>query len=82
LDSIKATDRIQKALGSGTLDRVPQGVKNPVEKALTALVADKAITPSEKKEIEDLIDYRNAVGHTFANELMVYELLPVRLTPA
>jgi hypothetical protein len=63
LDSIRATDRIGKAIGSRSQDRVPQGIKKPVEKALAALVVDKAITISEKREIEALIDYRNAVGH-------------------
>jgi len=63
LDSIKATDRLGKAVGSRSIERVPQGIKNPVEKSLAALVADKAITHAEKDEIEKLIDYRNAVGH-------------------
>gem|GEM_PF-686333 len=63
LDSIKATDRLRKALGNRNGERIPQGIKKPVEKALIALVAEKAITNKEKNEIEELIDYRNAIGH-------------------
>ncbi|MDE2113161.1 MAG: hypothetical protein KGJ79_18675 [Alphaproteobacteria bacterium] len=63
LDTIQATDHLSATR------RVPKGVKNPVDKALDALVADKAITAAEKTEIVGLIDYRNAVGHQIHNLL-------------
>src|ERR1700712_5724910 len=49
--------------------RVPPGTKNPVDKALAALVLDGAITAAEKTEIVELIDYRNNIGHQVHNLL-------------
>lgn len=63
LDLIRSTDRLTKKFRNGTAERIPDGVKNPVEKALAALVVDRAITADEKQEIAGLIDYRNAIGH-------------------
>ena len=63
LDTIQATDHLSAT------QRVPKRIKNPVDKALEALVADKAITAAEKKEIVGLIDYRNAIGHQIHNLL-------------
>lgn len=57
LDCIRTTDRLRKA------QRIPDGTRKPVDKALDILVADRAISSIEKKEIVELIDYRNAVGH-------------------
>lgn len=42
---------------------MPKGVKNPVGKALDALVLDGAITSGDKAEIVRLIDFRNLIGH-------------------
>lgn len=61
LDVIQATDKFAET------QRVPKGIKNPVDKALNALVADHALTAAEKAEIVELIDYRNAVGHQIHN---------------
>jgi hypothetical protein len=70
LSRIQTTDRFGSRR-SGKPERVPQGTKNPVDKALGALVADKAISAAEKAEIVELIDYRNVVAHqmhyVFAN---------------
>lgn len=65
LDRIQTTDSTARKLGSvsGKPERVPKGTKNSVEKALRALVADKAITLKDKSEIVELIDFRNAIGH-------------------
>jgi hypothetical protein len=63
VDRIRSTDGLMGKLSTSKAERVPQGTKNPVEKALSVLVADKAITPDEKKEIVELIDYRNIIGH-------------------
>ena len=58
LNRIRTTDRLRsEAQGDGTAsERVPKGSKNPVDKALNALVADRAITADEKVEIVKLID--------------------------
>lgn len=42
---------------------VPRGSKRPVDKALSALMQDGALTSDEKIEIKSLIDYRNTIGH-------------------
>ncbi|WP_375415054.1 hypothetical protein [uncultured Bradyrhizobium sp.] len=75
LDRIQATDRWSARL-AGKPERVPRGVKNPVDKALDALVADGAIKLNEKKEIVDLIDYRNMIAHRLHN--MLGDLSPTR----
>jgi len=62
LSRVQATDRFGSRR-SGKPERVPKGTKNPVDKALGALVADGAISASEKTEIVQLIDYRNVVAH-------------------
>ena len=72
LDCIQATDELMDRLPKRKLSsvRVPKGTKNPVDKALRALVADRAITSAEKKEIVTLIDYRNAIAHQMHNLLL------------
>lgn len=74
-------DRIQTTDGwfarvKGQPERVPKGVKNPVDKALSALIADGAIKAHEKKEIVQLIDYRNGIAHQMHN--MLGDLSPTR----
>jgi len=44
-------------------ERVLSKTPKKVEKALSALVADGAITTAEKSEIVELIDYRNSIAH-------------------
>jgi len=61
---IQASDRF-----GSKLPRVPPGAKNPVDKALGALVSDGAITKAEKTEIVELIDFRNNIGHQIQNLL-------------
>lgn len=65
LDVIQTTDRIMESLqpDSSRQERILRGTKNPVSKALDALIADRAITADEKTEIVSLIDYRNIIGH-------------------
>jgi len=64
LDLIQRTDRFQERTKPNSVsERVPEGAKNPVGKALDALVTDGAITQADKAEIRDLIDYRNLVAH-------------------
>ncbi|KRA43228.1 hypothetical protein ASD80_08230 [Devosia sp. Root635] len=64
LDLIQTTDELWNRLKPGERpERVPKGVKNPVDKALNALIQDGAITAAEKVEIVALIDYRNLIGH-------------------
>jgi hypothetical protein len=58
-----------KTSGGRTGSRLPDGAKNIVDKALTALVADAAITALQKNEIVKLIDYRNFIGHQIHNLL-------------
>jgi superfamily I DNA/RNA helicase len=50
-----------------SLKRVPKGTKNAVDKSLSELVADDAITAAEKTEIVELTDYRNVIGHQMHN---------------
>lgn len=76
LDRIQATDGWLADVKKGHAERVPKGVKNPVDKALNALVADGAIKPNEKKEIVELIDYRNMIAHQMHN--MLGDLSPTR----
>jgi hypothetical protein len=55
---------------TGKPERVPKGTKNAVDKALSALIADRAITVADKIEIVKLIDYRNVIGHQIHNLLL------------
>jgi hypothetical protein len=71
LDRIQTTDSLMARLSKGaSSERVPAGTKNPLNKALNALVADRAITSSEKDEIVSLIDYRNVIAHQMHNLLV------------
>ena len=65
LDLIRTTDsfHIEFQPNGSERERVPKGTKYPVNKALNALVADKAITPEEKTEIDSLIKCRNELAH-------------------
>jgi hypothetical protein len=76
LDRIQTTDGWLVRVKKGQPERVPKGVKNPVDKALNALVADGAIKPNEKNEIVELIDYRNTIAHQMHN--MLGDLSPTR----
>jgi hypothetical protein len=76
LDPIQTTDRWRARQKTGKIERVPSGTKNPVDKALDALIADGAIKPNEKKEIVELIDYRNMIAHQMHN--MLGDLSPTR----
>lgn len=68
LDLIQGTDRLRGRIRPDeTSERVPEGTKNPVGKALDALVADDAITEADRTEIRALIDYRNLVAHDIAH---------------
>jgi hypothetical protein len=67
LDHIQTTDTAP--LHEGKQERVPKGVKNPVDKALNALIADGALTLAQKQEIIELIDYRNIIAHQMHNIL-------------
>jgi len=69
LNRIQTTDSWHARNKTGYVERVPRGVKNPVDKALNALVADGAIKPRDKKEIVELIDYRNMIAHQMHNIL-------------
>jgi hypothetical protein len=53
LDTIRATSR----------DRIPSGVKRPVEKAFAFFVEDGVLTKEESADIQELIDFRNVIGH-------------------
>ena len=66
---VQGTDKLNHRINVANAPRVFPGVKNPVDKALTALVDDGAITADEKKEIVELIDYRNFIGHQVHNLL-------------
>jgi hypothetical protein len=64
VDLIQATDGLKTRLHrEGASERAPPGTGKTVDKALNALVADKAITAAQKREIVELIDYRNVIGH-------------------
>jgi hypothetical protein len=69
LDCIQTTDQWHVKLKTGQPERVPKGTKKPLDKALDALVADGAIKAEQKKEIVELIDYRNMVAHQMHNML-------------
>jgi hypothetical protein len=69
LDCIQTTDMWAASFGKGKQERVPQGAKNPVDKALNALIADGALTLAQKQEIIGLIDYRNIIAHQMHNIL-------------
>ena len=55
----------------------PKGTKNPLDNALKALVADRAITRVEREEIKKLIDYRNIIAHRM-HDLLV-DISPERV---
>src|SRR5271163_408422 len=61
LNRIQTTDRMRRLHSGDALERVPNGAKNSVDKALSALVTDRAITAADKIEIVKLIDYRNVI---------------------
>ncbi len=64
LDLIQTTDRLRVRFKPAEfIERVPEGAKRPLPKALNALIDDGAINDAEKNEIVTLIDYRNIVGH-------------------
>jgi hypothetical protein len=71
LDLIQANDSLITCLDKNKApsERVPRGTKKAVDKALNALVADQAITTTDKAEIVKLIDYRNVIGHQMHNLL-------------
>jgi hypothetical protein len=50
-----------------SLNLVPKGTKDAIDKSLSGLVVDNAITAVEKTEIVALIDYRNLIGHQMHN---------------
>lgn len=79
LNRIQTTDQWKCRLleNESHEERAPKGKKNPVDKALNALVADRAITLADKKEIVELIDYRNAIGHQMHN--LVVDLSPEQI---
>jgi hypothetical protein len=70
LNRIQTTDRTRLRLGMAVSERAPKGAKNAVDKALNALVADRAISAADKIEIVKLIDYRNVIGHQMQNLLL------------
>ena len=76
LDRIQTTDEWLARHKKGHVQRVPRGAKNPVDKALNALIADGAIKPQDKKEIVELIDYRNLIAHQMHN--ILGDLSPTR----
>ena len=77
VDLIQDTDGLMSRIRSGAPpQRVPKGTKNPVDKALDALIADGAITAKQKAEIVDLIDYRNVVAHESKHS--VIRVVPIR----
>jgi hypothetical protein len=49
------------------VERIPEGTKRPLQKALTILVSDNVITDDDRKEIIKLIDYRNIIAHQSYN---------------
>lgn len=69
IDRIQRTESFYSRLSGGatSTQRVPKGIKNPVDQALNALVADGAITAAEKMEIVGFIDFRNVIGHQMHN---------------
>lgn len=69
LNLIQSTDSLRSRLtkDASFKERVPVGSKKAVDKALSALVADGALTAKDKAEIVSLIDYRNLVGHQTHN---------------
>jgi hypothetical protein len=79
LNRIQNTDRLMSRLrdGDAAPERVPIGTKNAVDKALSALVTDHALTTEQKTEIVGLIDYRNVIGHQMHNLLL--DLSPERI---
>lgn len=59
LDLIQTTDRLRVRFKPAEFkERVPEGAKRPLPKALNALIDDGAINDDEKNEIVSLIDYR------------------------
>jgi hypothetical protein len=72
LNLIQTTDDFRDRLHSRNAQkpRVPTGTNKAVEKALKALVGDRAITVAQKKEIVELIDYRNTIAHQMHNLLL------------
>ena len=61
--SIRSTDRLALSMKAG-VERLPDGVKKPMEKALALLVQEGILTEKESKDLQSIIRLRNKVGHT------------------
>jgi hypothetical protein len=57
--AVQATDELRDP----SQPRIPKTAKNKYERAWVALVADEIITKAESDEIQQLVSYRNDIGH-------------------
>ena len=68
VDCVRSTDTMRAALRvTGTIERVPRGVKQEHKKAINALVDDGLLTPDERLEINKLVNFRNTIAHELHN---------------
>ena len=61
--SIRSTDRLAASMKTD-VDRLPNGVKEPMKKALALLVHGGILTEKESKDLQSIIELHNQVGHT------------------
>ena len=57
--SVQATDELRDP----SQPRIPKTAKNKYDRAWAALVDDEILTKAESDEIQQLVDYRNDIGH-------------------
>lgn len=63
LDTIECHDRMKAKFDPGFCPRAPLGDKKRLEKSLSAMVSDGAISDSERTQIVKVIDFRNDIAH-------------------
>lgn len=61
IGSIRGTDLLPGRAGS---DRVPEGTRGPMQKALRVLVDESILTEEESQDLQTIVEFRNAIGHT------------------
>jgi uncharacterized protein YutE (UPF0331/DUF86 family) len=60
VNAIRATDRILNS----QLTRLPMGERNVIKNAISILIKVEVLTLEEGKDLEELIQFRNMIGHS------------------
>lgn len=61
IGSIRGTDTLPWRAGS---ERVPEGTRNPLQKAFRVLVDESIISDEESQDLQAIVELRNTVWHT------------------